>query len=168
MLLIAIVSLQVSIAAPSRAALQEICINGIDDDGNGLIDCADDACSKDPACDFETGCCILMGCGDNTDATEGSGAGQLQLPAVCFDNRDQMRCAERVLPFGMGAGAGPPQPVPGCDTAQLVGAPCSSVRSCPEFAGDFTVPTLSVRGLSGLVALLAGLGAYYSRRRRSA
>jgi len=28
----------------------EICNNGIDDDGNGLTDCADAACAKDPAC----------------------------------------------------------------------------------------------------------------------
>jgi hypothetical protein len=28
----------------------EICNNGIDDDGNGLVDCADAACLKDPSC----------------------------------------------------------------------------------------------------------------------
>jgi hypothetical protein len=29
---------------------KEICNNGLDDDGNGLIDCADGACAKDPSC----------------------------------------------------------------------------------------------------------------------
>jgi hypothetical protein len=32
------------------AATPEICDNGIDDDGNGLIDCADAACANDPSC----------------------------------------------------------------------------------------------------------------------
>jgi hypothetical protein len=34
----------------------EICDNGIDDDGNKLVDCADPACAKDPACQKATGC----------------------------------------------------------------------------------------------------------------
>jgi hypothetical protein len=32
------------------AKMPEICNNGIDDDGNGLIDCADPACFNDPSC----------------------------------------------------------------------------------------------------------------------
>jgi len=33
-----------------KVSTPEICNNGIDDDGNGLIDCMDAACAKDPAC----------------------------------------------------------------------------------------------------------------------
>jgi hypothetical protein len=144
----------------------EICNNGIDDNGDGRIDCIDDECAKDPACDFESGCCILTGC-DNTDVASGGGAGrQMQPDTICFDNSDEDRCVDRVgEKFGMGGGAGVPRPIE-CETGQLVPIPCSAVQACPQFAGNFTVPTLSVRALSGLVALLAGLGAYYSRRRR--
>ena len=28
----------------------EICVNGVDDDGDGLVDCNDPACVNDPAC----------------------------------------------------------------------------------------------------------------------
>jgi hypothetical protein len=34
----------------SPSTKHEICNNGVDDDGNGLIDCADLACKNDPAC----------------------------------------------------------------------------------------------------------------------
>src|SRR5262249_23745351 len=32
------------------ATKMEICANGIDDDGNGLVDCQDQACVNDPSC----------------------------------------------------------------------------------------------------------------------
>lgn len=35
----------------------EICDNGIDDDGDGLIDCEDDDCTSDPSCDVPPGDC---------------------------------------------------------------------------------------------------------------
>jgi hypothetical protein len=166
-----IVGVALLAAASARGASLEICNNGGDDDGDGLIDCADSDCSNDAACDFETGCCILLGCNnENTDdAGSGGGAGQMVRPAdLCFDNTDADRCSERVgEEMGTGGGAGvPPRPIE-CETGQLVPIPCSAVQACPQFSGNFAVPTLSVRALSGLVALLAGLGAYYSRRRRT-
>ena len=39
---------------------QEICDNGIDDNGNQLVDCADPQCSKMPACGGQGGQCINM------------------------------------------------------------------------------------------------------------
>ncbi len=39
----------VTLSTPS-SKLKEICNNGIDDDGNGLIDCQDPACFNDPSC----------------------------------------------------------------------------------------------------------------------
>jgi uncharacterized repeat protein (TIGR01451 family) len=39
----------------SRSGVPEICDNGIDDDGDGAVDCADSDCSGDPAC--QTGAC---------------------------------------------------------------------------------------------------------------
>jgi hypothetical protein len=41
-----------------RMSVSEICNNGIDDDGNGAIDCFDHACFTDPAC-------LLPTCGDS-------------------------------------------------------------------------------------------------------
>ena len=35
---------------PAQVPPKENCLNGIDDDGNGLVDCADSACFADPAC----------------------------------------------------------------------------------------------------------------------
>ena len=34
----------------AKLTTTEICDNGIDDDGDGLIDCSDDDCVGDPAC----------------------------------------------------------------------------------------------------------------------
>ncbi|HZF47294.1 MAG TPA: hypothetical protein VE093_01525 [Polyangiaceae bacterium] len=36
----------------------EVCNNGIDDDGNGLIDCEDWTCAAGPTCPFSTVCAI--------------------------------------------------------------------------------------------------------------
>jgi hypothetical protein len=45
-------------SAKLHCVTAEICNNGIDDDGNGLTDCADPDCAKDPACagKLETNC----------------------------------------------------------------------------------------------------------------
>ena len=34
-------------------ALEEICDDGVDNDGDGLVDCSDPSCSGDPACRLE-------------------------------------------------------------------------------------------------------------------
>ena len=50
------------------AAAQEICDNGIDDDGDGLIDCYDGDCSNNGACDdFFFGNPVV--CADEIDVT---------------------------------------------------------------------------------------------------
>ena len=50
------------------ASAQEICDNGIDDDGDGLIDCYDGECSNDGACDdFYFGNAVV--CADEIDVT---------------------------------------------------------------------------------------------------
>src|SRR5262245_43248322 len=40
----------VTAPAPVFAQVKEICTNGVDDDGDKAIDCADSDCDKDPAC----------------------------------------------------------------------------------------------------------------------
>ncbi len=50
------------------ASAQEICDNGIDDDGDGLIDCYDGECANDGACDdFYFGNAVV--CADEIDVT---------------------------------------------------------------------------------------------------
>jgi cysteine-rich repeat protein len=64
----------------------EICVNGVDDDGNGLIDCDDPACFADKACQRPKGHGLVEGEGEGEGgegegfAGEGEGEG-----AVCGD-----------------------------------------------------------------------------------
>ena len=51
------VSLMLALSVGTAAAQKEICNDGIDNDGNKLVDCADPACANDPACQKKgTGC----------------------------------------------------------------------------------------------------------------
>ncbi|MBU1220768.1 trypsin-like serine protease [Myxococcota bacterium] len=55
----------------------EICTNGIDDDGDGQIDCNDSDCASNPACQTTDTACdhvITVSCNDSVNSTTASGA----------------------------------------------------------------------------------------------
>ncbi len=54
----------------------------------------------------------------------------------------------------------------GCASATATPGPCSAVAECAETSATMA-PTLSLAGLTAMCALLAGLGAYRVRRRRT-
>ncbi|MEZ4408034.1 MAG: MopE-related protein [Polyangiales bacterium] len=95
----------------------EVCGNGVDDDGNGLTDCADPACAMDPTCRcVPTGAEVGGACADGrdndcdglTDCADPQCAaapaccrptGAENTPAACSDGRDndcdgQTDCAD--------------------------------------------------------------------------
>jgi hypothetical protein len=58
----------------STPSMKEICNNGVDDNGNGLIDCADNDCRMDPNCissvctpDFNVGALVVNGPGKSVN-----------------------------------------------------------------------------------------------------
>jgi hypothetical protein len=133
----------------------ELCHNGIDDDGNGLIDCADPACVSDPGCgspvcapdvDFGTlqigqsGRARLDVAGSTTTETVSCARGpdkarviQLTLAqhaGIAFDCR---QTGQQVL--GLFSQAGPRD---GCDKNELS---CADPQVLP-FGCNFEIPNL--------------------------
>jgi hypothetical protein len=83
--------LVISCAPPAQK--KEICNNGIDDDGNGLIDCADPTCSPEPACDQPDagwwGFCAKCGAAcNNQQECLSNGWSDTPLP-LCLDRKCQ-------------------------------------------------------------------------------
>ncbi len=92
--------------APARVAGAEICTNGIDDDGNGAIDCADASCQARTVCQAEI-------CGNNID-DDGDGR---------FDCADS-DCAMEAACGGGRCGNSTLDPGEVCDGIYLGGRSC--------------------------------------------
>src|SRR5262249_55273136 len=69
------------------------CKNGIDDDGDGGVDCVDADCASDPACS-ESSCGNGNCCADGVD-NDGNGLTDCQDP-TCQSN-DPFRCRENYM-----------------------------------------------------------------------
>jgi len=111
----------------------EICDNGIDDDGDELIDCADPSCAPNAACQkrFVRGDCNGDGkvTGQVTDAVfllnyNFLGGEAPPCSAACDINQDgawtgQVTDAVYILNYNFMGGPAPPAPFPGCGLSTL-------------------------------------------------
>lgn len=161
----ALLAMFVVLAAPSGAEyVVENCTNGIDDNGNGLIDCADKECGKEEVCSFGNGCCILQGCFEDASAVP-----QIDefLGAVCLEELDPADCAQPVVRQVTDGGAARLPMIPDieCDSGQLVPGQCAAQPACPQFAAGHSAPVLSRSALTVLALLLAVAGGILLKRR---
>ncbi len=119
----------------------EICDNGVDDNGNGLVDCADPQCSSFPACQ-----CIDL---------DGDGYGNPASPACAHPQLDCDDHNPNVNP-GMAEvwnnhidddcnPATPPPPFQGCSSVS---------RPSPDGADAASLPLADMLGVAGAIALL--------------
>jgi hypothetical protein len=149
------------------AGAQETCDNGVDDDMDFAIDCADSDCNNDPACDFGSGCCILTVCLHSVTAGGGAGGRPPTETAVtCIEDFTQSQCESRFAGAqdpGAGGGATLAET---CPALELFEGACSAQAACPSF-GIGPVPALSQAGAMALALLLAAAGTLYLRRARS-
>ena len=83
------------------AATEVVCNDGSDDDGDGLVDCADSDCAADPACqDVECEVDETLACGEQVSgSTSGAQNGVNQYACVTWPNSGP----ERVYQFTAGA-----------------------------------------------------------------
>lgn len=149
---------------PAMSLQTEICDNGVNDDGDLVVDCADPDCKDDPACDFETGCCIFAECENR--ATQGGGAGRTtpEPTITCFDGFTQPACADLLSGATEPGGSGATVALE-CPALQLVEGFCAAQPDCPGFSGTEPVPVLSALGMGALVLLLSLSGSLYLWRR---
>jgi hypothetical protein len=141
----------------------EICDNGVNDDSDPLIDCADLDCGKDPACEFDSGCCILFECVLN--GTHGGGAGRVNPPseASCFDDFTRGECQALLMSATDSSGGGATIPLD-CPALDLVEGSCAVQPDC---AGVAAVPASSPNSAVALVLFLAAFGIFHLRSRRA-
>jgi len=120
------------------------CADGMDNDCNGLADCADPQCAPDPAC-------APAGCGDGVCATPAGEnpctclsdcgpqmAGEAELPQGCADGIDndcdgQTDCAD-LDPFPVGCSGDPACVGPFCGDG-VCDAPAENSCTCPSDCG---------------------------------
>ena len=78
------------------AVTSEICYDGLDEDGDGLVDCADDDCSSDSLC-LESGNCAdgydndLDGSEDcdDSDCSDDESCATAGIAEICYDGLDE-------------------------------------------------------------------------------
>lgn len=87
----AFVTLTMALGSCSDPVPVEICNNGVDDDGNQLIDCDDSHCTNDPACT------VGDGDGDADSDTDGDGDGDGDADADSDGDGDSDSDADVVL-----------------------------------------------------------------------
>ncbi|HZU81986.1 MAG TPA: hypothetical protein VE987_03670 [Polyangiaceae bacterium] len=148
----------------------ELCHNGIDDDGNGLIDCADPACFTDPGCgpppcspDVDLG---SFNVGDSRSTTVDTTNGHANETASCAQGSGRARVIQLTLAehAGLGVncsiGPGVPQvlalysqagPRDACDQNELA---CADPNVIP-FGCNFEIPNLQAGVYYVIVEALA-------------
>jgi cysteine-rich repeat protein len=88
----------------SRSCATELCSGGIDEDGDGDVDCADSDCSEDPACDeaIEISCTnaidddgdLLVDCADDECASSADCVESICDDALDNDNDGKFDCSD--------------------------------------------------------------------------
>lgn len=82
-------------------AVAEDCINGVDDDGDGDVDCADADCIADPLCGASNDCCMVNGSAGCSDtAIESCVCAQ---DAYCCNTDWDQLCVDEVTQLGCGS-----------------------------------------------------------------
>ena len=76
----ALLAMAVSLLGWTQAASEEVCTDATDNDADGLIDCADVDCDRDPACDGPHEIC--------SNAVDDDGDGRIDCNDTdCIDSR---------------------------------------------------------------------------------
>ncbi|MFH2009580.1 MAG: hypothetical protein ABI333_23510, partial [bacterium] len=80
--------------------METSCTNGIDDDGDGLTDCADVDCAGDPSCAPAHDCCAVHSTVGCTDA--GIEACVCAVDSFCCNTSWDSACVSEVTSLGCG------------------------------------------------------------------